>query len=299
MIDKFNFYDIYGYFLPGAAMLLLFWLPWGLVKNSWPASDWGSAVVAIILSYITGHLLQMICTKVIPSSVAKGSDGHARYPSDVVVDRTHTALSGDFKNKLAALVQSKFGLDLKIEVESKATDLVRRDAFFLARHLLIQAKEISYGEQFEGLYTLLRGISVALAFACANYVGWGLSIFPRDWLDYAAVIAIVVGLLTAANLAGQLLRTDLQATTAFRMERMNAVALLLAALGVGYILGRRYEITHTQATELALCALGALIASLRCFGAYKYHCMNFAITVWRDFFASADKPQSHNNAPDV
>ena len=52
MIDKFNFYDIYGYFVPGLALLAVLWLPFGLLKQGWPSADWGSALVAVVAAYL-------------------------------------------------------------------------------------------------------------------------------------------------------------------------------------------------------------------------------------------------------
>ncbi|PYT29338.1 MAG: hypothetical protein DMG57_11970 [Acidobacteria bacterium] len=67
MIEKFNFYDIYGYFLPGAAFLAVLWAPFGLVRKSWPSSDWTSAIIAAAFAYILGHLIQSVVTNAIPS----------------------------------------------------------------------------------------------------------------------------------------------------------------------------------------------------------------------------------------
>lgn len=293
MIDRFNFYDVYGYLLPGAALLLLLWLPFGLVRHNWPASDLGSAVIGVVVAYISGHLLQMFATKVIPSSVARGSDGHARYPSDVVLDGGDGTLTANFKTNLAKLVKKKFDLDLGVETnESKEIDKARRDAFFLARHVLIGTKEISYAEQFEGMYALTRGLTASFALAFVYYAGWGLSVLSAGWSERAALVAITFSLLVAVNLAAQLLRTDLGGDTPSKLERIGASFLLVAAAGIGYGLGRRYGVTTVQAGKLGLCAMVALLGCFRSYGAYKVFGTNFAITVWRDFFASGDKGQA-------
>jgi hypothetical protein len=287
MIDKFNFYDIYGYFLPGAVLLLLFWLPFGLITNKWPGSDWGSAVLAVITSYIAGHLLQMICTRVLPSTVAKG--GRQRNPSDFVLDDTDTELSSNFKTNLAEQVKNKFKVDLSIDkTPTPQIDSARNGAFFMARHSLVRTKEVSYAEQFEGLYTLLRNVCGALVLAGTNYIGWSISLWHRGWLDCVVIIVLTAGLLASLNLGAQVLRSDLAGTTSKRLEKLNAGALLLVSCSVGYAMGRHFGIAEMQAAELFLCALAAFAASLRCFGGYRYHCMNFAKTVWRDFSSSVD-----------
>ncbi|HZD94965.1 MAG TPA: hypothetical protein VE133_11970 [Candidatus Sulfotelmatobacter sp.] len=305
MIDKFNFYDVYGYFLPGGALLLLLWLPYGLVRNSWPGSDWSSAILGVALAYFIGHLLQMICTKVVPSTT------RGRYPSAFVLDDDKW-LAEAFRTQLCNLVKKKFDLDLEVDKPSTAedqgpaaegkaiaktkaiakADKARNTAFFLARHVLVQAKEISYGEQFEGLYSLLRGMCAAFTLACSNYIGWSLSAVHHGWLDSVVMVMVAGSLLAGINFSAQVLRNDLNREALSRLEQVSALALLLIAMGIGYASGRRYEVTPGQAWVLALCAMGALLASLRCFGAYKYHCINFALTVWRDFFASAEKEQT-------
>src|SRR5690242_14645510 len=120
MIEKFNFYDLYGYFLPGAAFLAILWLPYGLVKDAWPPSDWSSAVIVAAIAYFLGHLLQNIATNAIPSqrkskpkpakataSPTTETDGadkpgtqatgesdpeRTRYPSDYFLDKENTEL---------------------------------------------------------------------------------------------------------------------------------------------------------------------------------------------------------------
>jgi hypothetical protein len=290
MIDKFNFYDVYGYLIPGAALLLLLWLPFALVHTPWPTKDLGSAVIGVVVAYIAGHLLQMICTRVIPSSVAIGADKHPRYPSDVVLDAKNSSFSLDLKKKLETRVQEKFSLNIGVEqAESEALDQLRRDAFFLARHALIRAKEVSYAEQFEGMYTLARGLAAALAVACVNYLGWSLSILHRDWLDCVVIVVITVTLLAAANFTAHVLRKDLGTNTVGWLDRLSALSLLLAALALGYGMGRHHDVTPAQAGEIVLCAIAAFVGCVRSYGAYKSFSYHFAVTIWRDFYASTDK----------
>lgn len=296
MLERLNFYDIYGYFLPGAALVLLLWLPFGLVRHKWPASDLGSAVIGVVVAYISGLVLQMFATKVIPSSAGRGSDGHARNPSDIVLDRGDSTFSASFKTSLAKLIKEKFDLDLGVDkTESREIDKVRRDAFLLARQVLIGnigSKEASYVEQFEGMYTLTRGLTASLGLAFVYYAGWGLSVLSTGWSERAAVVAITIALLVAVNLAAQLLRTDLGGDTHSKLERIAAFFLLVVGAGIGYGLGRRYGVTAVQAGMLGLCAIVALLGCLRFYGAYKFFATTFAITVWRDFFVSAGKGQA-------
>ena len=50
MVEKFNFYDIYGYLLPGLVLIGLFWLPFGLILNLWPKAELSSALLVLLLA---------------------------------------------------------------------------------------------------------------------------------------------------------------------------------------------------------------------------------------------------------
>ena len=291
MIDKFNFYDIYGYFIPGAALLLLLWLPIGLTRGGAPPTDLGSAVIGAVVAYVVGHLLHMICTKVIPSTMT--ANGRQRNFSDVVVDDGDTNLATEFKTKLADLVKKKFELELQTGATPTAEiDRVRGDAFALARHALQHTKEISYAEQFQGMYTLTRSLTAAFAVAAAYFVGWGLSVFHDGWVDCVVIVVITVSLLAADNFTAWIWKGGGKT-----LEKWSAGALLLAAVAAGYLLGRHFHPTGVKAAILAFSAMGAVVASLRCYMAYRSFSLSFAKTVWRDFYSSIDKEKPPANDP--
>lgn len=291
MIDKFNFYDIYGYFIPGAALLLLLWLPFGLIRGTSPPSDLGSAVIGAVVSYVVGHIMHMICTKVIPSTVT--ANGRQRNLSDMVVDEKDKNFAKEFKTKLADLIKKKFDLDLQIAADpTQEIDRVRGDAFALARHALQHTKEVSYAEQFQGMYTLTRGLTAAFAVAAVYYIGCCLSVFHNGWMDSVVIVVITISLLLADNLTAFLWKGGGKA-----LENWSAGALLLAALAGGYLLGQHLHPTAIKAAILGFCAMGALLASLRCFMAYKSFSLSFAKTVWRDFYSSIDKEPPPANDP--
>ena len=299
MIDKFNFYDIYGYFLPGAVLLLLFWLPLGLVKNKWPTGDWTSAVIAVVLAYVAGHLLQMFAGKIIPSSVAKGGTGnnrYDRYPSERLLDpykpeNNWTQLSKTVKESLPPAIKDKLKIEvdlgLQLDPSTKEIDLARRDAFFLARHYLVFVKDAAYAEQFESMYSLTRGMAAASALATVYYVGWALTGLGTRWPLFAAIIAMAVGLLLAINSSAFLLLQKRSRTA----EWLSTIGLLLTVWGVGYGLGQRYQVSAQKGVALILCSAAALLACLRSYRAYRGFIEEFAITVWRDFLVVTEKEQ--------
>jgi len=67
MIKQFNFYDVYGYLLPGLALCAVLYAPVGWARHEWPSPDLGSAVLAIVLAYIVGHLLQRWAERLAPA----------------------------------------------------------------------------------------------------------------------------------------------------------------------------------------------------------------------------------------
>ncbi len=156
MIEKFNFYDIYGYFLPGAAFLAVLWLPYGLLKQSWPSNSWSSAIIGIALAYVAGHLIQSVATFAIPPSNVKSETGQIRNFSEIYLDPKDpkdAVLPEPFRDKIQALIAAQFGLDLQVSRKGDdAIDKLRNNAFLAARQMLIQGKAVSYAEQFQGMY---------------------------------------------------------------------------------------------------------------------------------------------------
>ena len=156
MIERFNFYDVYGNLLPGLAFLTLLWLPFGITQHFWPSTAFTSAVAALAFAYILGHILQSFASTVFGSK-ARDSKGRRRYPSSFFLDPEDTTFPSEFKQRLQKEVATRFGLNLNVSAyggEAKETDAQRRTAFFLCRGLLVREEIVSYGEQFEGLYAL-------------------------------------------------------------------------------------------------------------------------------------------------
>ena len=307
MIEKFNFYDIYGYFLPGLALLGVLWLPFGLVKRIWPANDWGSALIVLALAYILGHLMQYIALSVIPSHDVKGSRGKGRYPSETVLDPGNPELSAEVQTKLASAVKAEFGLDLHTDDGSGDHDRVRNNAFLLARQRLIREKAASYAEQFQGMYALTRGLIAALTVAAVYFAGWAFSVVRGRYSFLVAFVLMVLAMLVIVNSGCALLRekdarvgTDAERKR-IREENQNRKAnlelaytvslLTLFCLG-GYLLGLRQDLRLDDCMLLAIFAVVAILGCLRCYGQYRYFAVRFATTVWRDFLAYSEKDKS-------
>jgi hypothetical protein len=196
MMDRFNFYDIYGFVLPGTLLIGIFWLPFGLATASLPSSEISSTLLLLVLAYIAGHLLQMFAEVVVPSRV-RDPQGDLRDRSSLVLDPNNHVFSNGFKEHLSGQIEAAFNVQIFDEEDEKALgdeknlkiggdvkdakltiddkEANRRSAFFQARTYLLQNKSTGYVEQFEGLYAMMRGFGCAFFVGCAYLVGWGLS----------------------------------------------------------------------------------------------------------------------------
>jgi hypothetical protein len=178
MIQRFNFYDIYGYLVPGVVLLGIFWLPFGLLLGRWPCADWSSALVGLVFAYVAGHILHSIAEPGLPHSDP--------IPHNVLLDSKDKTLSRALRERLYALIQNQFRIDVR-EMPRADGELKRRrqDAFFLCREFLARRGAASYAEQFQGMYALMRGVTAALILGAAFYVGWGSGdLLLSPWLAF-------------------------------------------------------------------------------------------------------------------
>jgi hypothetical protein len=301
VIDRFNFFDIYGYLLPGGFLLALLWLPIGLVLGKWPPADWGSAALAMALAYIGGHLLRNVAEAAFSSKI-KDPQGHPRYPSDLLLC---DAALGNLKYRLEAQIRREFGPEIRPDVAQWTDELekLRQVAFFKCRAFLIAKKAAAYAEQQQGMYELLRGIAAALTMASAFYLGLGVGFSARCWQwcghPFVSVVGvaflIIVALIGVAAfvIAFYSLRDEWARRWAF-----NLFAALLfcggAAVGAADHTGRLAGFgpganNHITIAMFVFWAISAILA-VHCIGACRRFAKNFARTVYQDFSMLAPPP---------
>lgn len=198
MVEKFNFYDIYGYLIPGLVLIGLAWLPMGLLWGQWPKQEIASAILLLLLAYILGHLIQGLCYDILPSTFPD-SEGQERYPSSVLLDANDTSLDQETKKRIRSLAAKLFGLDL----DANDSDLRRAAVFFQARSALLKQKGdkgSAYWEQFEGLYAMTRNVSFALGMGAFYMFGWGIALachFDRLYSLNSLIASVLVSALLA------------------------------------------------------------------------------------------------------
>jgi hypothetical protein len=283
LIEKFNFYDLYGYLLPGLALACLLWAPFGYVSHRLPHGEVWSAFVVILAAYVLGHLLQTILTSAIPSQVMRDAAGRPRFPSDALVDAMDGSFDVDFKTRLAASVKEAFGLDIAGN-GTGADDLSKRrqQAFFQSRGVLVQQELVAYGEQFEGLYAMMRGTAFSFLVAVLYYLGWSAAIFDRSCLRISAIVLVGVALAIVISTAVVRLAWE---TLLKRCDQITMCTLLGAALPTAYLLGLHTGVNGRTAIAFCVAAAVSLVAALRFFAAYRYFAREFAKSIWRDFSA--------------
>lgn len=296
MIDKFNFYDIYGYFVPGAVLLAILWTPFGLVTKTWPSADWTSAIIVVVIAYVLGHIIQSIATFAIRLEI-KDSTGKKRLPSSVFLDADNDELTDPVKTKIACFIKRQFCLDLDVnKIGNPQLDKVRKNAFFLARGILIQGKASSYAEQFEGMYALTSGLVAMLALGFFYWLGWAAAAFRCKPLVDIAILVVAASLLTVAVLSAALLRISDEAK--YAIGPLYSGLLLVAFLAIGYLLALQFHPTPRQNILIAVLAAFALTACLRIYSAYMDFAKSFAATVWRDYLAYNVKPGNEDKTAD-
>lgn len=266
MIERFNFYDVYGYLIPGAVLIALIWLPHAIAGGLTPSGDVSAALAALIGAYVAGHILQVVANKTIPINAA----GDGRFPSDRMLDDADKTFASDFKKKVAVAILNRFGLNIRVPAERTA-------AFFLCRDALIVAKTTPYVEQFQGLYAMMRGVCAAAAIGCAYHTGWLWSPWiPEDCRD-----PVVAGVLLLLLLAILLAALGMDDRTAF------GELVLCAILAAGILAA---DGSSRGSGAMSAAAILSLLVAIVTFGAYLSFASEWAKTVYRNFYLLSKAP---------
>ena len=280
MIQNLNFYDIYGYLIPGLILATLMWLPRGLIDKQWPPADWTSALLAIVIGYVIGHLVKALGRNALPSKTMDG-----RFPSEALLDKDNDILSDDLKKRLQERILTLSGIDVKTDkTKSEVDDKLstkRKDGFVFCRDALLTSKTISYGEQMQGMYTLLDGLTIAFALGAAYTLGWAISGIGADTPQRFSWIFFGFGLVEAIVVVAIGLGKDVDSPMA--RARLTCGFLMVALLASGYIFGLGKVSNLDQRGRLGAIMLASIFASLICFTSYKYFTRVYAETIYRAF----------------
>lgn len=275
MIERLNFYDVYGYLLPGLVLAVVGWFPFWFVADTKLPADWSSALVGLALCYILGHLIQRLARAPFPQ---ERPDKGGRLPSDYLLDPHDTGISLDVKKPLAELIYRKFLIEVETEDGFEATLRQRRsDAFRLCRSVLIQQEASSYAEQFQGMYVLMRGLAAVAILSAVYHTGWAAGRFASP------VLAGIAGdLLFVLVVAAGILRYQSDGPRVFGL--ITGACFPLGLL-LGYRFGPGPYLNPETVLMLVGVGFGSLFAARQFCGAYLYFGEEFTATVYRDFYA--------------
>jgi hypothetical protein len=335
MIERFNFYDIYGYLLPGVLLLVLLWVPIGVLADTWPAAAWTSALLVIALAYVAGHVLDNLSSAAFPS-LFRDKQRRKRQPSDLLFDKSDDEVLSQrlwhLKKPIADQIKDQFDIDVQPGAVWTAQIKGARGAAFLkCRSILVKAKEAAYAEQQQGMYVLMRGAAAAFVLACSLYTGlavgacaptfaWRsfiekLGVFgfliaafvstlfaliwqsdprhderkPRASVFWLIALALVFGGFAASRQLGVLNSTSIQLPTQLEQsvkEEKDLVKFHTSERALAKLRVNREIRVHSAAIMFGFASVAALLAPL-CLSAYRGFAVNFAVTVYRDYYRGA------------
>lgn len=285
MIDRFNFYDVYGYLVPGLAILGLAWLPFALLSHSFPQNELLSAVAVLAFGYVVGHLLQNIATNALPSQFAD-ERGNQRRPSDLLLDSSNRSFTDDVKRNIGGKVKDCFSIDLSNGRDGEeALSRSRNQAFLMARGVLIKEELVTYAEQFEGLYAMMRGMSAACFLGSLYFFCWGLAIFKNQCLWRTAVILCWAALVTPIVVALIRNARPVDDSQRYRLDKVTLGSMALAVSSGGYLLAFHRISSVAYAKVFFIVGSICLFLMLRFYLEYRHFAFEFARVVWREFAA--------------
>jgi hypothetical protein len=145
---------------------------------------------------------------------------------------------------------------------------------------LLREGVASYAEQFEGMYTMMRGLAAVSVVAAFYYAGWAMAdsvATPRlvDAAPYAALLALLwIAAVTLFDWPKVMLSSSLW-----------FVAVL--SFPVGLYLGAVVATATLSSDAISLLwvlSLAAVYFATRFYQGYRYFAGQFATTVYRDFY---------------
>lgn len=199
MIERFNFYDVYGYLIPGFVWLMLLALPFHLLIG-FGALGAAELTAALVLAYAVGHILSGLARDAFPTEKFDIGAGKK-------VRRSVAVLSPDYKGedalpaKLKGQLRARFVERLKFDPFDPFDAREIEQMFFLCRTALSQAKLGSYVEQYQGMMTLTRSLALGFKLVAIYYAAWVIGSVVASIVSGAMVIwpllTLIVGIVVA------------------------------------------------------------------------------------------------------
>jgi hypothetical protein len=150
MDTKFNLYDLFGLFIPGAIMcLIIYAFLSGIDVIGQVKLDWAQALIVLPLAYTLGTIIHHFARNFL----------HAEKYSLHILKKTDTKdFTGDFVDLLIEKIEATFKLEKP--VEESQVDSFYQMAFMLCSEYVIQNNKGVYTENFNALYGMCRSMMV-------------------------------------------------------------------------------------------------------------------------------------------
>lgn len=278
MIERLNFYDIYGYLIPGILLLTILLFPYELSREALQL-DWKSAALGLVIAYIFGHVIQGMARVAFPSTRSPARSRLRRNPSEILLDANDQTFSSELKRLLIERIRAEFKIEL--EHSEGNQDVIRKrrdDAFMLCRMRLIHIGTARYAEQFEGLYALMRGVTASCSLGTAYYIGF---LIQFAVLSFPGVLTTPYARLTLAMVSVLLLLL----AGILQNHRIGFWLMALLLLLFPTVFLAQIPERFASPTMPATVAFLLVFFALRCCSAYRFFAKHFAMTVYRDFCA--------------
>jgi hypothetical protein len=292
MIERFNFYDVYGYLAPGIVLLALLWAPIGIVTAKVPDDKLASLAVVLLLGYVVGFFLHSMSSNAFSSQTLTSADGKPAYPTVALLDKNDHLLGEDLKKRVQANVMGWFGIDVAAGQDANRAIAARRqDAYKLCRQIVNAGG--GYAQQFQGLYSLMRGLAVGFWLGALHTVGWALAAWRSAPLTVfaqtLATVAILAMVALAVNGVRPFFRLSADATAnRAGLDRAALGMLALLLFAAGYLEGMRATVYYETAGLLSLAALVYVAAGFRFYALYRTFTIEHARAVWSEFGAQTE-----------
>jgi hypothetical protein len=298
MMERFNFYDVYGYLIPGTVWLVLLALPFWLTLSTFPASFATLTALGLLGGYIAGHVLAGLARVAIPS---------ARYQiGGESVQRSVAVLSADYpgKDPLAKAVRQNLGRCFQKRFEFNPIDPFdlpgAKQMFFLCRTALAQAKLVSYVEQYQGMSNLTRSLAFASVQTATFYSAWVVAgilwrLPEANARNVLPMVTLVAGMFSAMALRRAVKReaiAEKRELAPFKLARAECFAALILSAIVAAAAARWYPLDARMGHQLAIAATLLWMLASRMQSASESFDEFMVVAVYRDFVVSCLSPKS-------
>ena len=208
MTERFNFYDVYGYLIPGFVLIGFLWLPFGVLLGKWPSMSFGDALGGLVAAYVVGHVLATVATAAFPSGrLVPPNDIHL--PSEDVLDKGRGLNPADFIDQVTKKIEEVLKIKLTVVPSSRdEARLLSMNTFLRCRDLLVLHGRGAYVEQFQGMYSMMRALAATSLIAAYYFLGWLLASasvrFVFDLTSPQMVFGIAAALVIASTALGRI-----------------------------------------------------------------------------------------------